>query len=125
MPNTPYQEALRYLQNAKDTLQKAGKDGKDYADIKYVKTAAGTAYSAVLLAIDEYLRRKEGAKFKKPQSIDDYRIRLVKQNKTLKSLLNSAYDTLHIAGYYYGTPSVKTIASGFEDAYKIIEYIKD
>ncbi|OWY21455.1 hypothetical protein C7N43_36885 [Sphingobacteriales bacterium UPWRP_1] len=123
MKPTPYQEALRYLQNAKDTLQKAGKDGKDYADIKYVKTAAVTAYGAVLLALDEYLRRKEGTKFVKPKSIDDYRIRISKQNKTLKSLLNSAYDTLHLAGYYHGTTSYNTIKRGFEDAYKIVEYI--
>jgi len=125
MKPTPYQEALRYLQNAKDTLQKAGKDGKDYADIKYVKTAAGTAYSAVLLAIDEYLRQKEGNRYKKPKSIEDYQTRLAKQNKTLKSLLNSAYAALHLAGYYHGTTSSKIIQSGFEDAYKIVEYIKN
>ena len=125
MKPTPYQDALRYLQNAKDTLQKAGKDGKDYADVKYVKTAAGTAYSAVLLALDEYLRQKEGQKYKKPKSIEDYQTRLAKQNKTLKYLLNSAYATLHLAGYYMGTTSAKVIQSGFEDAYKIVEYIKD
>jgi len=44
MPNTPYQEALRYLQNAKDTLLKAGKDGGLYKDKKYVKAASGIAY---------------------------------------------------------------------------------
>lgn len=125
MHKNPYQEALRYLQNAKDTLQKAGKDGKDYADVKYVKTAAGTAYSAVLLAIDEYLLRKEGSKYKKPTSIDDYRTRLSKQNQTLKSLLNSAYGNLHISGYYHGVPSSKIMQNGFQDAYKIVEYINN
>lgn len=123
--NTTYKEALRYLQNAKETLQKAGKDGKDYADVKYVKTAAGTAYSAILLALDEYLRQKEGQKYKNPKSIEDYQARLAKQNKALKSLLNSAYATLHLAGYYHGTTSSKVIQSGFNDAYKIVEYIKN
>ncbi len=120
----PYEEALRYMENAKETLKKAGKDGGQYEDKKYVRTASGTAYNAVLIAIDEYLKRKEGLKFRKPKSIEDYQNRITKQNKKILDLLNATYDTLHLAGYYHGTTSVKTITSGFEDAYKIIEYIK-
>lgn len=121
-----YSEALRYMDNAKETLKKANKDGGQYKDKKYVRTASGTAYSAVLLALDEYLEQKESAaKFKKPKSIEEYRTRIAAQNKKILDLLNSVYDTLHLAGYYHGTTSVKTISSGFEDAYKIIEYIKE
>ncbi|WP_374759023.1 DUF5618 family protein [Dyadobacter chenwenxiniae] len=43
-------------------------------------------------------------KFVKPKSIEDYCNRLRKYNKTLLSYLNEAYDTLHLAGYYRGTP---------------------
>ena len=125
MKPTPYQEALRYLQNAKETLQKAGKDGGLYKDKKYVKAASGMAYSGVLLALDAYLAQKEGNRYKKPKSIEDYQTRLAKQNKKLLALVNNAYGSLHIEGYYYGIPSVKNIQSGFEDAYKIVEYIKD
>jgi len=125
MKPTPYQEALRYLQNAKDTLQKAGKDGGLYKDKKYVKAASGIAYSGILLALDAYLAQKEGNRYKKPKSIEDYQTRLAKQNKKLLALVNSAYDTLHLAGYYHGTASVKTIQSGFEDAYAIVEYTKN
>lgn len=121
----PYQEALRYLENAKETLKKAGKEGGLYQDVKYVKTASGTAYSAILYALDEYLKQKEGLKYKKPKSIEDYQSRITKQNKKLLALLVNAYDSLHINGYYIGTTSVKTITSGFEDAYNIIEYIKN
>jgi hypothetical protein len=124
MENTAYEEALRYMDNAKETLKKAGKENELYKDIKYVKTASGTAYSGVLLAIDEYLKRKEGLKYKKPKSIEDYRTRVAKQNKKLLTLLNNAYDSLHILGYYFGTNSVKHIATGFEEAYQVIEYIK-
>jgi Domain of unknown function (DUF5618) len=120
----PYQEAIRYMKNAKQILQQAGKDGREYIDVKYVQVASGTAYLAVLLAIDEYLRRKEGLKFVKPQSIEEYRKRLMAQNKSLKTLLNEVYGALHILGYYHGTTSVKMIKDGFDDAYKIIEYIK-
>lgn len=122
---TTYLEALRYMENAKETLKKAGKDGYDYDDIKYVRTACGTAYNGVLIALDEYLKRKEGNKYKKPKSIEDYTKRIADQNKKLLSALRGAYDSLHLAGYYHGTKSVKTIKTGFEEAFAIIEYIKD
>lgn len=43
------------MENATETLKKAGKDGKYYKDEKYVKTACGTAYNGVLKALDIYL----------------------------------------------------------------------
>ena len=121
---TPYSEALRYLSNAKETLLKAGIKDNLYVDIKYVQTASGTAYNGVLIAIDEYLRRKEGAKYIKPKSIEEYRARLTKQNKKLLVLLNAVYDELHLAGYYHGTPSMTTIKNGLSNAKAIIDYIK-
>jgi len=45
---TYFNEAIRYMDNAKDVLKKAGKDDDYYADEKYVKMATETAYSAVL-----------------------------------------------------------------------------
>ena len=122
---TAYLEALRYMDNAKETLKKAGKDDGLYQDKKYVRTASGTAYNAILIALDEYLQRKEGNKFKKPKSIEDYKGRITNKDKKLLALLISAYHSLHILGYYYGDTTVKHIINGFEDAYSIIEYIKD
>ena len=122
---TAYDEANRYIDNAKLTLkEKAGKKDGEYADIKYVQTAAGTAYVGVLLAIDEYLLRKEGNKFTKPLSIEDYRKRIAKQNKKLLSLLNEAYGDLHISLYYHGIPSVRIMTNGLQTAKEIIEFIK-
>ena len=58
---TPAQEAERYHENARKILsEKVGKKDGLYAD---VKMAAGTAYSAALLILDEYLRQKEGIHF--------------------------------------------------------------
>ena len=126
MENTPYQEALRYMANAKESLQKAKKEDGLYNDIKYVKTASGTAYSGVLVALDEFLRRKEGAgKFKKPKSIEDYKTRIGKIDKKINVLLTYVYGELHLLGYYHGTNSVEIITNGMDKAYKIIEYIKD
>ena len=53
--NEYYSMAVREMDNAKGTLKKAGKEDRFYLDKKYVKTACGTAYNAVLLALDGYL----------------------------------------------------------------------
>lgn len=121
---TSYPEIDRYLANAREILStKARKDGNEYLDIKYVQMASGTAYNATLMIVNEYLKKKEGIKFIKPKSIDDYRIRLRKYNKTLLSYLNEAYDTLHLAGYYHGTPSVRTIKEGLDATTKMLAMI--
>ena len=120
----PAQEALRYLENARQLLtEKAGKKDGLYADVKYVKMAAGTAYSAALLILDEYLRQKEGANFSKPKSIEDYISRIRKHNKKLLTLVVDVYDELHLAGYYHGTKSVNTIQTGLKNVTQMLNYI--
>lgn len=119
-----YQEITRYLDNAREILStKANKEGQVYKDVKYVQMASGTAYNAALMIADEYLRKKEGAKFIKPHSIDEYRLRLNKHNKTLMAYLNQAYDLLHLAGYYHATPSVRTIKQGMEATEKMLAMV--
>jgi len=119
-----YLEAIRYMDNAKETLLKAGKEEKLYRDEKYVKTACGTAYNGVLKALDGYfylygLERRKGRK-----SIEYYRENAAKLDKKLLSYLNSAYEVLHLSGYYDGILSVPVIKSGFDVAYDIIAKIK-
>ena len=82
--------------------------------------AAGTAYNATLMIVDEYLKKREGMKYAKPKSIEEYRNRLRKCDKKLLSYLNEAYDTLHLAGYYHGTPSVRTIKDGMDATKKML-----
>ena len=119
-----YPEIDRYLANAREILStKAQKDGNEYKDINYVQMASGTAYNAVLMIVDQYLKKKEGEKFVKPKSIEEYRNRVRKYNKTLLSYLNEAYDTLHLAGYYHGTPSVRTIKEGLDATKKMLAMI--
>ena len=121
---TPAQEAERYLENARRILtEKAGKKDGLYADVKYVKMAAGTAYSAALLILDEYLRQKEGIDFTKPKSIEDYTNQLRKFDKKLLALRVDVYDELHIAGYYHGTRSVNTIQTGLSNVRQMLTYI--
>ena len=120
---TSYAEAIRYMNNAKEVLQKARKDGKYYADKKYVRMACGTAYSGTLVALDAYLLLK-GVPAPKKKSIDFYRRNIATLDKSLLRDLNSAYEILHLDGYYDGLLRADTIKSGFDVAYEIIEQIK-
>jgi hypothetical protein len=121
-----YAEAARYMDNARGFLLKAKKDGSVYTDKKYVRTACGTAYNGVLIALDAWLAVKGVPKPSKKQrkSIDWYMDSIAKLDGKVKSLLYSAYEVLHLAGYYDGIKSVKIIASGFDVADEIIGKIK-
>ena len=120
-----YAEANRYMDNAKDALSKAGKDGRYYNDVKYVKTACGVAYSGVLVALDAWLKIK-GVEMKagKRKSIEYYTDNIAKLDGKMSRALRETYNTLHLAGYYDGNLTVKVIQAGFENAYEIIEKIK-
>ena len=45
-------------------------------------------------------------------------------NSIMLNALNSAYEILHLFGYYDGITSVKVVKEGFEDVYAIIKKIK-
>jgi tRNA G37 N-methylase TrmD len=123
--NKAYTEAIRYMDNAKETLKKAGKEDNYYSDKKYVSTACGTAYKGVLIALDTFLALKDVAAPKgKRKSIEYYTMHVSMQDKKMLKYLNSAYAILHIAGYYEGVQDVRVVKAGFEAAYSIIEYIK-
>jgi hypothetical protein len=122
-----YAEAIRYMDNAKETLQKAGKEDKSYYnDDKYVRSACGIAYLGVLRVLDAWLKVKgvELPKKKKSKSIEYYMDSIAKIDGKMRSRLSSAYNALHLAGYYWGERKIKMIESGFEDAYEIIDKIK-
>ena len=121
-----FSEAVRYMDNAKEYLKNAQKAGSYYHDVKYVKTACGTAYCGVLVALDGFLILKGiGKPTKKPRkSIEYYQENLGKLDKKMLNTLNSAYKILHLSGYYDGIENVNIIKTGFDEAYKIIDKIK-
>ena len=119
-----YAEAIRYMDNAKETLRKAGRDGPLYIDTKYVKTACGTAYNGVLIALDAWFKLKELPLPRKRKSIDYYTDAIAKVDKKMGSFLDLAYKVLHLSGYYDGVNGVNVIKEGFNAAYYIIEKIK-
>lgn len=99
-------EALRYLQNAKELLSGVPIENNNYTDVKPVREAFGTAYLAILEAINEALTKRGMQKKALPKSVDAYRIALQKHfavhNGKLAREFEFLYDTLHIAGYYRG-----------------------
>jgi predicted ribosome quality control (RQC) complex YloA/Tae2 family protein len=119
-----YSEAIRYMENAKETLKKAGKEDYYYKDRKYVKTACGTAYNGVLIALDAYLSLKRIKKTKGRKSIEYYYEHLGRLDKKMLRQLDSVYEVLHLSGYYDGILNARTIKTGFDDAYGIIDKIK-
>ena len=119
-----YQEALRYMDNAKETLKKAIKEDKFYKDEKYVKTACGTAYNGVLKALDGYLLLKGIEQKKGRKSIEYYQSNVSKWDKKLSAELHNAYTILHLSGYYDGITSVPVVTEGFNLAHSIIKRIE-
>lgn len=121
-----YKEAVRYMENASDILRtKAKKKDDFYTDSKYVSMACGTAYKAVLLALEAYLEMK--GKPLKPKAnrpnVDDFR-RALSTDKKMLNYFNSTWESLHCAGYYDGYLGVKIIRAGFEYANIIINAIR-
>ncbi len=119
-----YSEAIRYMQNAEQTLKQAGKEGRHFQDTKYVRTACGTAYNGVLIALDGYLLLKGISKAKGRKSIEYYQSNIAGLDKKLNIEVKEAYDILHLSGYYDGVTSVPVVKSGFEVAYDIIQRIE-
>ncbi len=122
-------EANRYLENAKALLRKSPIKDNTYTDIKYVQEACGTAYLAVLKAIDEYLLTHGVSEKELPQSVDGYRKALQKyvsvHNGKLLTVFDAVYRELHIAGYYRGNlRNTGTVKESLKAAKTFIDKIK-
>jgi hypothetical protein len=122
-------EALRYLNNAKEILRNTRIEEDVYTDVKPVREALGTAYLAILEAINEGLVEKRGyTKKDLPKSVDEYRKVLKKyyavHNGKLMREFESLYDLLHIAGYYRGLIYRATVVKdAIKDSKQFIEKI--
>lgn len=121
-------EALRYLDNAKEILKSAPVEDNIYTDVKPVREAFGTAYLAILEAVNEYLLNKGLTKKELPKSVDAYRNALKKylsvHNGKLLRSFDVLYDELHIAGYYRGLlRETNMVKEAFKSARVFIEKI--
>ncbi len=123
-----YREAVRYISNASEILRtKAKKKDKYYEDDKYVRMACATAYNGTLVATEAYLEMK-GKPIEKKKwariNVDDYRTRLAKLDKSVLRSFNTAYEILHLVGYYEGETKASIILGGIDAAIDIINQIK-
>lgn len=119
----PYQESLRYLQNARSILkEKAGKSGHFYSDPKYVKMACNTAYNGLLICLSAALGLK--APGKNRLSVEDFQNALGKRNRKMLQVFNSAYNYLHLLGGYDGDLNIHTSKEGLRLAEQLIEWCR-
>jgi HEPN domain-containing protein len=116
-------EARRHIDNAKGFLSNNGKkaDGL-YQDRKYVKIAGHTAYTGILIALDELLEEK---KKKTRKSVEWYQKELSGLDKRITSDFATAYELLHISMGYDGTRSVDIAKLGLEKAEKVINWVEN
>jgi len=121
-------EARRYLDNARAMLRHLPVERDIYVDRKPVREAMGTAYLAVLEAINEALGRRGVARKELPRSVDAYREalrrHLASRNGKLMREFESLYDLLHIAGYYRGLLyDRKVVREALDAAQRFIEKV--
>lgn len=121
-------ESIRYLNNAKELLKKSNIEDDRYVDVKYVQMACGTAYLAILKALDEYLLKRGLSKKELPKSVDAYRKALQKYvsiyNGKLMREFEDLYEELHIAGYCRGNlHSVGVVREALKSAKAFIEKV--
>ena len=116
-------EARRHIDNAKGFLNNnAKKEDGLYHDKKYVKIAGHTAYTGILVALDELLGEK---KKKTRKSVEWYQKELSGLDKKVTSDFATAYEILHLAMGYDGAQSAKLAKIGMEEAEKIIGWVEN
>lgn len=119
-----FEEATRYMNNAHKELLLANKNGKVYQDVKHLRIACGTAYLAMLKALDGIFLLRNIPKPKRRPSIEYYQHEITNIDKKIMTSLDIAYKILHLSGYYDGLNHIKTIQSGFKEAENIILKLK-
>ncbi|REA59328.1 hypothetical protein DSL64_18580 [Dyadobacter luteus] len=116
-------EARRHIDNAKGFLSNnARKEDGLYQDKKYVKIAGHTAYTGILLALDELLGEK---KKKTRKSVEWYQKELSGLDKKITSDFATAYQILHLDMGYEGTRSAQIAKLGIDNAEKIINWVEN
>lgn len=123
-PESFFLEAERYFDNAKGLLKDVEIQHDRYQDAKPVSEACGTCYLAVLLAIDGYLLGRGIDSQNLPTTTIEYWSAIKKHiphNGKIQDAFNTAWEDLHVAGYYRGHSSVAVIKDGFKSARIIID----
>lgn len=119
MEQTYFNEAMRYIENARKILRETPVKNRHYTEIKRVKMAAGIAYAGVDIAAKWFINNKHPkAKIKGDV---DIKKELSKLNKKAVSLYSDAWTLLH-KGSYYNTTGVVVVTNASIDSAE--EFIK-
>lgn len=120
--NDPIEEARRYVENAKETLQEKGEFNAElnrYDDEKYVRAAGNYLWLGVLMALDAVFHVREDRRTR--ADIRDYKEAVGKRDRKLLALVNDGYDTMHLSMNYDGNQSKDVSDGGFRLANAIID----
>lgn len=118
----PVEEARRYVQNAKDILNRDGKLDTElqlYTDRKYVRMAGNTLWNGVLFMLDAVFHVKKNKKSR--PSFLDYEKVIATHDRKLLELVNWGYDALHLSMGYDGQGSKVSCQEGIRIANLIID----
>lgn len=118
----PIEEARRYVENAKETLQEKGEFNAElnrYDDEKYVRAAGNYLWLGVLMALDAVFHVREDRRTR--ADIRDYKEAVGKRDRKLLALVNDGYDTMHLSMNYDGNQSKDVSDGGFRLANAIID----
>ena len=89
-----------YFNNVKEQIDKAQKVNNRYTQNKYVRSACGTLYLALLIILDEILIFHKKNLKRDEKNYTNYMAKLKTINKTWMVNYKEAYDLLHLKGYY-------------------------
>ena len=123
-PEEYFSEAVRYYANAQERLAESKTEYNRYKDLKPVREACGTAYLAVLLALDGYFVERGADRENLPSSVEEYQKSMNKylvHNGKIRNAFFNVYEVLHLWGYYRGIGDVDVAKDGFGEAKRIIE----
>lgn len=117
----PVKEARRYVENARNVLQKYAQldlETHCYDDCKYVRAAGHYLWNGVLIILNAvyHVNEKKGR-----ISIDDYRKAVGGHDRKLLARVNCAYDILHLSMGYDGITYKIVCDEGFLIANEIID----
>ena len=118
----PIEEARRYVDNARETLNDKGEFNAElnrYDDEKYVRAAGNYLWLGVLMALDAVFHVRSDRRTR--VDIKDYREAVGKRDKKLLALVNDGYDVMHWYMNYDGVQSKGVSDEGFRLANNIID----
>ena len=118
----PVEEARRYVQNAKDILNRDGKLDTElqlYTNRKYVRMAGNTLWNGVLLMLDAVFHVKK-SKRRRPD-FEDYQEAVAGRDRKLLTLINAGYDAMHLSMGYDGCQQKAACLGAIQLANDIID----